>query len=539
MKKAFPAIVLFFFVLFVSADLFAKTIQMTKGAVSMSSKERWNNNIFTWSINNFDVEKAKGKVPLKGDFNYIKINNVQGTHKEGAPVLPYKSFLLSATGSKKVQIKIESYGEKIFKQYRPVPAERRPCRCAKDKTSQAVWNKSLYKDSGKLAEISYIGDYRGEKLYHLIVKSHRFKEGRGLFAYSKVQVELKGLRPFTSGLKEQNKKYVIVYDKSLEAGAKAIRDWKESLGFDVQIYNQDKIKLELQKFFKGLYVKTSFQYALILGHEESVPPHYIKTSSNRETPSDLPYFLMGEKEDQIPDVFYGRVVAQTNQEVFQQLNKWQEYEQRSWKRKGGEKTHVGIASNEGWNPTDIEYLEAMFKPFEVGFNWSTLSFHQDNQGSTSENINKALSNGAMWMNYIGHGVGDSWPSINRGEYHSRHIKEIREGGVKPVIIDVACQNGRFNYEGRLGERFVNETRNGEPIGAVAYYGGSVDISWDPPAIMAIGISRQVAKKENLSLFEVILRGQQFLISSYDDSNGALENLRWYHLFGDPSLSTQY
>ncbi|MFZ8934699.1 MAG: C25 family cysteine peptidase, partial [Bacteriovoracaceae bacterium] len=143
------------------------------------------------------------------------------------------------------------------------------------------------------------------------------------------------------------------------------------------------------------------------------------------------------------------------------------------------------------------------------------------------------------VNYIGHGSGNSWISINRGEFHSDNVKSLKSNIVKPIVIDVSCQNGRFNYEGRLGERFMNETRFSKPIGAVAFYGGSVDISWHPPAVMAVKISELFAQKTIETLGDLLLQGQVELLKSYSDGDMAKENLVWYHLLGDPALRLQY
>jgi hypothetical protein len=140
------------------------------------------------------------------------------------------------------------------------------------------------------------------------------------------------------------------------------------------------------------------------------------------------------------------------------------------------------------------------------------------------------------MNYIGHGSGDSWSSINGGEYFSSHVKSLKANIVKPIIIDVACQNGRFNNAQKLGETFMNARNRGKPVGAVAYFGGSVDISWDPPAIMAMKIGSDLAEQKVAELYALILQGQLHLLKEYSDPEGAKENLLWYHLLGDPSLS---
>ena len=104
---------------------------------------------------------------------------------------------------------------------------------------------------------------------------------------------------------------------------------------------------------------------------------------------------------------------------------------------------------------------------------------------------------------------------------------------------MACQNGKFSNEGRLGERFMNGTDHGKPVGAVAYYGGSVDISWHPPAIMARGINLNMANSKPKTIGEALLAGQLYLLSNYDDLSAAEENLKWYHLQGDPTLQLLY
>ena len=107
--------------------------------------------------------------------------------------------------------------------------------------------------------------------------------------------------------------------------------------------------------------------------------------------------------------------------------------------------------------------------------------------------------------------------------------------MRPVIIDVACQNGRFDNSGRLGEMMMYSSIAGVGVGSVAYFGGSVDISWDPPAIMAVGINKSVASKKYTYLGEALLEGHLYLIKNHSNKEDIKDNLEWYHLQGDPSL----
>lgn len=526
----------------VLAPAFAETFSLQDNANLLMNK----NSIFESSshgkltvqfqLKELNTEKKKF-VPFNEQMDVIKIDELESMKQEGAPALPYYSKLVYGD-SDSIKISIEKGEARTFN-LTPSAASLQPCRCAKDQSPQFYIDQSAYENELPLVEVSDVGDYRGRKVSKIIIRSSQYSSEDGLKVYPNLKVNLFGdVEEFSMDSMLNNKSMIMVAPDKLMDSAKVFAKWKSDSGFSVSLFSLEKIGAEasdLETFFKSKYKAEKFQYALLFGHEDLLPSHYVQTSSSSQTPSDLPNFLMGGEADVIPDVQYGRIVADTNEEVLRQLEKTQEYVNESWGSQKGRLNHIGIASNEGWDPNDEEYVQAMIKPLIKAKSHVGKYFYQKNSNSTVSNINKVLNEGAIFLNYIGHGVGDSWPSIASGEYHSRDIAEIKSGVVKPVIIDVACQNGRFSYEGRLGERFMNETNNGKAVGAVAYFGGSVDISWDPPAIMAIGINEFVAKNTGASLYSAILAGQLHLLGQYDDRPAAEENFRWYHLFGDPSL----
>ena len=63
-----------------------------------------------------------------------------------------------------------------------------------------------------------------------------------------------------------------------------------------------------------------------MGHEEIMPTNYVKTDSHDKTPSDLDYFTMGGLRDNIPDVFYGRFVVDSMQDLEVQVLKTIQFE---------------------------------------------------------------------------------------------------------------------------------------------------------------------------------------------------------------------
>ncbi len=499
-------------------------------------------------VPSFEAKSDKSYGIIKDDFQSLKFKGLDNTKEVSKAALPYYSFIVKGVPS---DFKVTLNKGKAFtvKGLKPAPAKELPCRCAKDKDLNPNIDVLKYEEGRGLYKIEYLGDFKGVELSKVTLSPSKYKNG--LFeVYPKIEFSIVSksknsidfnIEDLPRDLKSE-KNYLIVAASHLVKATNELAEYKRTQGFKVKVVDLKtigKTSAKLKTFFHEEYKRNGYNFALLVGHEDTMPTEYIETSSDAQTPSDLKYFTMGGSTDLIPDVYYGRIVANTASDVKNQLHKIKEYDQRSYSDSSGTNHFVGIASDEGSDPTDVEYMEGFAKEFIDVFKTKTSFFFQESSNSSSRNINKALNTGASWLSYIGHGSGTSWSSVNRGDYNTTHIKDLSPGIVKPVIIDVACQNGRFSYDGRLGERFMNETKNGAAIGAVAYYGGSVDISWHPPAVMARGINQAIAKDGVKGLGESLLKGQLYLLANYDDRAAAEENLIWYHLFGDPSMNIRF
>lgn len=498
-----------------------------------------------FSFPKLTTEKATKRIPYNDGFETLKVKGLENTHNVGAPSLPFHSMLLVGKPS---DFHFEMVRGSEYKlNVLPAPYQKAPCRCEKEEEEIPFsFNSESFENSGRLVQkVSYVGDYRGVPLTHVTFTPFQYKED-ALYAYPELKVTIKNKRTMTESfsfdqVNARGKKYVIFSPNEFHGALGRFVSHKSAQGYQMSIVSMEDLGNDynsIKRSIHKLYKKEKFDYAMIVGHEELFPTDYATTSNDPNTPSDLGYFTMSGNSDNIPDVLYGRMTASTVADVENQISKTIEYENRTWSDNSGLGRMMGIASDEGWNPTDVEYTNSFTSPFNRSFSTQVHNVFQENRDSTPETINNVFNQGVMWVNYIGHGSGPSWISVKSREYFTTDIKEINPGKVKPVIIDVACQNGRFKLDNRLGERFMNETKNRQPIGAVAFYGGSVDISWHPPAVMARGISETVAANPNQTLGEALLAGQVYLIQNYDDRNASTENLVWYHLQGDPSLKLQ-
>ncbi|MBN2432690.1 MAG: hypothetical protein JXQ27_14535, partial [Acidobacteria bacterium] len=267
-----------------------------------------------------------------------------------------------------------------------------------------------------------------------------------------------------------------------------------------------------------------------------IPPDY-RSTSNGSAASDYPYTLLSGG-DILPDLWIGRLIGATQAEIAYQADKIIHYEScpdtgaaANWYSRC-----AGIASNEGSGPSDEEYITSITDSLLANtYTWRDHWFQGDNT-ATAANINAGLNDGRTWLTYIGHGSGTSWGSTNT-YYGLDTISQLANGYRLPILVDVACMNGQFDGSGEcFGERWMRaDPALVTPKGAVGYLGGSVSISWDPPAIMAQGIARHHFEDPVYTFGGSYWAGQLHLLAENGSGSDTVDNFEWFILFGDPSL----
>lgn len=492
---------------------------------------------FEWSTQGPELRKSS--IPrMKGapQFHELYLQGLLLSQTPYKPELPYKSFIVEGD-AQEIQVVMKNKKVQLYKGVTPAPAAKWPCRCEGEKPDWQ-FRKSYYQPSRQRpwVKVSSLGDYRGRPLSKVTFYPVKTQDVQTLEVLRSVDVEIRGARLWsweraTQGPAERSS-YLLVtpakFKKALSVFAEQkTRDGHEVLWLDYK----DQTPEHLTQQIRGLYEKNAFDFAVIAGHNQDVPTHLVRTSADPQTPTDRLYFSMGPQGDLIPDVFYARLVAQDAQgmgDLVEKVLRSQHSNGRSVAFEG-----MGLASDEGMNPSDEEYIQQMLAPLERELGWNTRSYFQRRRSDGPEAIREGFAQGARWLNYIGHGVGPAWTSIAGGEFNLEDVAQIQAHDVLPVVIDVACQNGRMSLDGRLGVHLMNHHDSQKGAGAQAYYGGNVDISWHPPAVMAVGIGKARAHEDFIHLGQVLWAGQMHLLETYEDLPAAAENLNWYHLQGDP------
>ncbi|MEQ1724272.1 MAG: C25 family cysteine peptidase, partial [Pseudobdellovibrio sp.] len=454
------------------------------------------------------------------------------------PELPVKSWLVKATPDQ-VRVNVNVQNVQVIPNTKPYPTQEQDCRCETQKVKTFAMSKKAYENGLQQVTVSYLGAFRGTPISRVDVRLGSYNsEKNETQLISQAQVEInQDLFVMPRG---DLKDYLIVVPSALSQGISEFVDWKRSRGFNVYVEtvsSPNNTLAAIQTLIKKYYTENGIDFAILVGDETTIPMFRAATSGSSQTPSDLKYFTMDGATDNVPDVFSSRIAATTADQVAAQLAKSIEFEQRSYADSSGLKRIIGIASNEGSKPSDDEYVKSIQEKFKEGLGTTATHLYQNDPNSKPATLNAALSSGALWLTYLGHGSGSSWPSMNQ-QYSVSHISQIsNKTTVKPILIDVACQNGRLT-SGYLGTSFM-KTDSGSAFGAAAYYGGSVNISWHPPAVMARGIAFEHVAKKFRHLGEALLAGHLYLAANWNNQNEVVDNFEWYHLQGDPGMNIEF
>lgn len=491
---------------------------------------------FTVQINPADL-KTQQVSKHEGAFTQLTVKGLESDRTVGAPELPVKSWLVQGHPSQ-IQASLKALQTETLADTKPYPVQEQECRCATDKIRTFSMNAEMYKQPLQTVSVSYLGAYRGTPVSRVDVRFGRYNADR-----NEVQIVTSGEvsinTPVFTLPRLDFKEYLIVAPTNLVDGVTQFADWKRSQGYTVYVEtvaSPNNTTAALQTLIKQYYTDKGVDFVIMVGNENTLPMFRVSTAGG-STPSDLKYFTMDGASDYIPDMMASRIAASTPEQVAAQLGKSVEYEQHAFGNASGLQRFIGIASNEGSNPSDDEYVRSIEAKHKEVYNAEVVHFHQnDSANSNPAGLNKSLDAGAAWITYLGHGSGSSWPSMNRS-YSVTNIAQLNNKDVvKPIIIDVACQNGRLldNY---LGTTFLKAENTA--FGAVAYYGGSVNISWHPPAIMARGIAFEHLSKKFTHLGEALLAGQLYLAANWNKQAEVIDNFEWFHLQGDPGLNISF
>ncbi|MBC8321057.1 MAG: hypothetical protein H8E34_10070, partial [Bacteroidetes bacterium] len=318
-------------------------------------------------------------------------------------------------------------------------------------------------------------------------------------------------------------------------------DWKIMSGTPVEIVDVATIGGDslIKEYISDYYNDNGLTFVLLVGDAAQVP-----TSSSGGNDSDVDYSYVAGN-DHYPDLFVGRISAETEAHVITQVTRILDYEQNpiadtAWFTKA-----IGIASSEGTgddNEYDYEHIRNIGDNKLIPFTYNHAhELFDGSQGGndttgnpTSTMVSNVINSGATIINYCGHGSTNSW--VTSG-FSSNNVNSLTNYGKLPFIFSVACVNGNFVGGTCFAEAWLRAENNNEPAGAIATLMSTINQSWSPPMrgqdemndILTEAYSDNIKR----TFGGIAMNGCMNMNDVY--GYGGYEMTDTWTIFGDPSL----
>jgi hypothetical protein len=276
--------------------------------------------------------------------------------------------------------------------------------------------------------------------------------------------------------------YLIVTRDTYYANVVPLASWKRAKGLSVtvrtipsQIPNTaDDIKGAIKTFYEEH--SCSDVFVLLVGDVEDVASPtceaYEWNQLRDNSCSDAQYARVAG-DDSIPDLFLGRIPADTPEDVDNVIRKILDYEKMSAE---GDKAWLGkalLAAHKQDYPGQYRACKESVRSYFYSYATPAFDTAYGAGGATNADLRRALEEGRGIVNYRGHGGADCWWTWGPGGQSwciSPDVASLTNGDRTPIVFSVASLNNHLRSKDSIGEAFVNVPDGG----AVAHYGASAD-----------------------------------------------------------------
>jgi len=370
-------------------------------------------------------------------------------------------------------------------------------------------------------------------------------------------------------------RYLIVAHNSFRGMLDTFADWKRRKGFLVDIAYTGSASVGTTSSTISDYVKRQYTNAtaenpaptflLLVGDVEQIPA-FTGNADNHAT--DL-YYASWTSGDVIPDCYYGRFSAKTEDQLRPQIEKTLMYEQYTMSNTTYLERALliagiddGEAGDRGYTHADptMKYLRNTYIDTSYGYTYvgyyDNSDYTLDSRGNATgmtHIITNILSRGTCLAIYSAHGSSSGWANPKFGKEQLADLYNNKKIG---IVIGNCCSSCTYNDDECFGEALLRLPDN---RGAIGYIGGSNSTYWTEDYYWAVGI-RNIGSngavpnydQYNLGMFDRLYHTHNEAYRNWyvtqggmvQSGNMAVQNSSstkkiyyWevYHLMGDPSI----
>jgi hypothetical protein len=214
---------------------------------------------------------------------------------------------------------------------------------------------------------------------------------------------------------------------------------------------------QIQPRFVVLAGRGTFDPKDVEGYGENLLPVVLTSTPYGYFASDA-YYADLTGDDYSPEVALGRIPATSSSELQQYVDKLASYEPFGTGVEPDDLILLADNPDSGGNyPVLSDELQNLVSP------WTTVDriyLSQQDLTQARSNLTQGLSNGAAWVNYIGHGAVDRFAS--EGLLRVGDVPTMPVSGRLPVVSAMTCSVGRFEVPAwtSLAEALVLDSTGG-------------------------------------------------------------------------------
>ena len=285
---------------------------------------------------------------------------------------------------------------------------------------------------------------------------------------------------------------VVVSHRSFEEKLQPFIQWKTEKGFSLEVAYTDEIgetAADIKSYISSAYSTGEIAptFLVLVGDVDKVPASATGTKTGRAT--DLYYASVDG--DQFPEMYYGRLSAQTPEELENIVSKILYYEKYQFSIPSYLNNATLIAGEDAsWNPRvgepTVKYATQNYFNSTYGFNtvWgygveNDPNNPNNNAGYTGCYDSQRISVG--FINYTAHCSQTTWgdPLLN-----ANTINGFSNSNQYPFVIGNCCESADFGFTGgvSIGESWIRA----KDKGAVTYIGSSPNTYWFEDFYWSVG-----------------------------------------------------
>lgn len=265
------------------------------------------------------------------------------------------------------------------------------------------------------------------------------------------------------------------------------------------------------------------------GTRNYVPAQIVNTRILGETPSDN-WFVTISGDDVLPDMFVGRLSAETPAQAAAIVEKIIRYEQNppedTWNTRA-----LFVADDD--DDSFVQMSETLAGLLPDTFTARQVNVGDYASGSPTADIKRYIEEGSSIVNYAGHGQVDAWGIWqNETFFDLADVRSLDNTHKLPVVTVANCLNGFFTLE-QTKVSLAEELQRRADTGAIAVWAAT---GLDYPSGHRLLMSNfyQVVFQEGQHDLGAATTGAK--IATYTTSNQWDDLVKTFVLFGDPATA---